>query len=237
MSTATATVTATATTTATNETIENDVFGVATMPCRMNSVKMVTNSNCKEYVLYVSSTNRMNARIQDLDLMPYLDEVLSDDDKKLHESAGVEGIKLNSINLIRQKNPEAFEEIKLAFFKSVPTHWYFIGVSSDGVFSWFEYPEIAHTAQRYLETSVQGGKIVKIVFTEHEECESAPTCLPYYSFNDKYMKLKYSPRILLNNDDGSGSAVCATIKCDAKWSRFIRDFIKQKNKMNRAQYY
>ena len=225
------------TATATNKTISNDVFKVVTMPCRMNSVKMVTNSNCKEYVLYVSSKDRMNARIEDLDLMPYLDEVLSDDDKKLLESAGVEGVKLNPIALIREKNPEAFEEIKTAFFKSVPTSWYFIGVSPDGVFSWFQYPEIAHTAQRYLETSVQGGKIVKIVFTEHEECVSAPTCLPYYSFNDKYMKLKYAPRTLLNNDDGSGCAVCATIKCDAKWKQFIRDFIKQKNKMNRAQYY
>ena len=37
--------------TETNEAKENDVFGVAIMPCRMNSVKMVTNGNCKEYVL------------------------------------------------------------------------------------------------------------------------------------------------------------------------------------------
>jgi len=221
--------------TETSETKENDVFGVATMPCRMNSVKMVTNSNCKEYVLYVNSTDRMNAKVKLLDLMPYLDEMLTDDDKKLFGLVGVKGVKLNSINLIRQIKPEAFEEIKTAFFKSVPTSWYFIGVSSDGVFSWFQYPEIAHSAQRYLETSVQGGKIVKIVFTEHEECASAPMCLPYYSFNGKFMKLKYAPCTLLN--DGSSSSVCTTIECDVKWSRFMKDFIKQKNKMNQAQFY
>ena len=57
------------------------------------------------------------------------------------------------------------------------------------------------------------------------------------SNNDDFGLLIFKDIQILNNDDGSSSAVCATIKCDAKWSRFIRDFIKQKNKMNRAQYY
>lgn len=223
--------------TETNEAKENDVFGVAIMPCRMNSVKMVTNSYCKEYVLYVNSKDRMNARVKDVDLMPFLEEAMSDDDKKLFTAAGVGGVKLNSINLIRQINPQAFEEVKSAFFKSVPTSWYFIGVSSDGVFSWFQYPEIAHSAQRYLENGVQGGKIVKIVFTDHEECATAPMCLPYYSFNGKYMKLKYAPLTLLNNNDGSSHSVCATIECDAKWRQFIRDFSRQKYKMTQTRYY
>jgi len=223
--------------TETNEVKENDVFGVAAMPCRMNSVKMVTNSNCKEYVLYVNSKDRMNAKVKPLDLMPFLEEAMSDDDKKLFAAAGVGGVELNPINFIRQTNPDAFEQIKTAFFKSVPTSWYFIGVSPDGVFSWFQDPGIAHSAQRYLETSVQGGKIVKIIFTDHEECISAPMCLPYYSFNGKYMKLKYAPRTLLNNDDNSSSSVCATIECDAKWCRFIKDFTRQTSKMSQTQFY
>ena len=99
--------------TQTNEAKENDVFGVATMPCRMNSVKMITNGNCKEYVLYVNSKDRMNARVNNVDLMPFLEEIMSDNDKKLYAAAGVEGVKLNSINLIRQINPEAFEEVNL----------------------------------------------------------------------------------------------------------------------------
>ena len=223
--------------TETNEAKENDVFGVATMPCRMNSVKMVTNGNCKEYVLYVNSKDRMSAIVKNVDLMPFLETIMSDDDKKLFNAAGVGGVKLNSINLIRQINPEVFEQIKTTFFKSVPTSWYFIGVSSDGVFSWFQYPEIAHSAQRYLENSVQGGKIVKIVFTDHEECVSAPMCLPYYSFSGKYMKLKYSPLTLLNNNDGSSHSVCATIECDAKWRRFIKDFARQKYQMKQTLFY
>jgi len=223
--------------TETNEAKENDVFGVATMPCRMNSVKMVTNGNCKEYVLYVNSKDRMNARVENVDLMPFLEEIMSDNDKKLYAAASVEGVKLNSINLIRQINPEVFEEVKSAFFKSVPTSWYFIGVSSDGLFSWFQYPEIAHTAQRYLENSVQNGKIVKIVFTEHEECAKAPMCLPYYSFNGKYMKLKYAPLTRLNNNDGSSHSVCATIECDTKWKRFMRDFARQKYQMRQTLFY
>ena len=224
--------------TETNQAKENDVFGVAIMPCRMNSVKMVTNGNCKEYVLYVNSKDRMNAQVNNVDLMPFLDEILRGDDMDgTSATAVVEGVKLNSINLIRQINPEVFEEVKSAFFKSVPTSWYFIGVSSDGVFSWFQYPEIAHSAQRYLENSVQGGKIVKIVFTDHEECASAPMCLPYYSFNGKYMKLKYAPRTLLNNNDGSSHSVCATIECDAKWKKFIRDFARQKYQMRQTLFY
>ena len=55
--------------TETNEAKENDVFGVATMPCRMNSVKMITNGNCKEYVLYVNAKDRMNAKVTPLNIV------------------------------------------------------------------------------------------------------------------------------------------------------------------------
>ncbi len=98
--------------TETNEVKENDVFGVAAMPCRMNSVKMVTNGNCKEYVLYVNSKDRMSARAKNVDLMPFLEEEMSDDDKKLFAAARAEGVELNLINFIRRINPEAFEDVK-----------------------------------------------------------------------------------------------------------------------------
>ena len=101
--------------TQTNEAKENDVFGVAAMPCRMNSVKMVTNGNCKEYVLYVNSKDRMNARVENVDLMPFLEEATSDVDKKLFAAARVGGVELNYINFIRQKNTAAFEPNNLNY--------------------------------------------------------------------------------------------------------------------------
>jgi hypothetical protein len=166
---------------------ENDVFGIANMPCRMNSIRMVTNSNCLEYILYVSSKDRINSFTTP---------------------------KLNEIS----------------------NNWYYIGTSDSGVLSWYRYPESAIAAQRYLETSVPGGKIVKIIFTKEIDINSPPICQPYHCFNGKYMKFKHQPleTICHNNIEMSIKGI---IDCDSEWKKFIFDFSRKKYKMTQTIYY
>ena len=205
------------------------------MSFQESTTQVTINEGCFEYILYVPSLWRMNCNV----VLPFGD-LLMKEEKELCLKAEKVGVDIkdynaNPITFLREFSPESYMKIIDACTSGVPDKWYFIGCSDTGIMSWFRCPSAAWSIEKYLEGVLPGSQLVKIVFTAELGKNDTPVCMPYQCFNGQYQKLKFTPCVTLENDDGTIRPV-AIIDCDEQWHSFKpqKNYYSRKSSSNKA---
>ena len=201
------------------------------MSFQESSANITINEGCLEYVLYIPSMWRTNCNIT-LQLGDFLMQHEEEFRLRTKEAGiNIEDCNINPLPFVRDLLPEKYNKVIDICKTGVPDGWYFMGCSDTGIMSWFRCPSAAWSIEQYLEGVLSGSKLVKIVFTAALGEKDTPVCLPYWCFNGKYQKLKFTPCVTLANNDGTIKPI-SIIDCDEQW----HSFKSQKNYSRKSSY-